>query len=155
MSRSSLLLRVPPPLQYAAFFGAGMLLDRLIAWSPAWMQSIAARSLGGLLLVLAAVLALASLGLLVINKTTVIPHAQPSRLVTGGPFAWSRNPIYVALTAAYCGGALLAARAWPLLLLPAPVAILDRVFIPFEEGQLRQIFHERYADYCRRVRRWL
>jgi protein-S-isoprenylcysteine O-methyltransferase Ste14 len=155
VKNASLLLRVPPPLQYAAFFGAGMLLDRLIAWSPLWMQSIVARWLGGLLLVLAALLALTSLGLLVINRTTVIPHAQPSRLVTGGPFAVSRNPIYVALTAAYCGAALLAARAWPLLLLPAPVAILDRMFIPFEEGQLRQIFGERYAAYCRRVRRWL
>jgi protein-S-isoprenylcysteine O-methyltransferase Ste14 len=152
---SSLLLRLPPPLQYAAFFGAGLLLDRLIPWSPEWMHGNPARWAGGILLVSAGLLALTSLGLLVINRTTVIPHAQPSRLITSGPFALSRNPIYVALTALYCGAALLAARAWPLLLLPAPVAILDRVFIPFEEDQLRQIFGERYADYCRRVRRWL
>ncbi len=146
---------MPPPLQYAVFFGAGMLLDRLIAWSPAWMDSNAARWAGGILLVSAVLLALTSLGLLLRKRTTVIPHARPSRLVTGGPFAWSRNPIYVALTAGYCGAALLLARAWPLLLLPAPVTIIDRVFIPFEEGQLRQIFGDNYGDYCRRVRRWL
>jgi protein-S-isoprenylcysteine O-methyltransferase Ste14 len=99
VSHSSGLLRVPPPLQYAVFFGAGMLLDRLIAWSPAWMDSNAARWAGGILLVSAVLLALTSLGLLLLNRTTVIPHARPSRLVTGGPFAWSRNPIYVALTA--------------------------------------------------------
>jgi len=155
VSNSSLLLRVPPPLQYAAFFGAGLLLDRLVPWSPGWMHGNAARWAGGILLVSAALLFLTSLGLLLINRTTVIPHARPSRLVTGGPFALSRNPIYVAFTAAYCGAALLVARIWPMLLLPAPVAILDRVFIPFEEGQLSQIFGERYADYCRRVRRWL
>jgi protein-S-isoprenylcysteine O-methyltransferase Ste14 len=151
----SLLLRVPPPLQYAAFFGAGMLLDRLVPWSPAWLHGAAARRLGGLVLVAAVLLAVTSIGLLRVNRTTVIPHARPSRLVTGGPFALSRNPIYVALTVLYCGAALLAARAWPLLLLPAPVAILDRLFIPFEEGQLRQAFGDSYADYCRRVRRWL
>jgi protein-S-isoprenylcysteine O-methyltransferase Ste14 len=155
VSSSSLLPRVPPPLQFAAFFGAGMLFDWLIPWSPAWMQSVAARWVGGILLGLAALLFLTSLGLLVINRTTVIPHARPSRLVTGGPFAWSRNPIYVAFTAAYCGAALLVGRVWPLLLLPAPGAILDRAIIPFEEGQLSQIFGDRYADYCRRVRRWL
>ena len=155
MSNPSLLLRVPPPLQYAAFFGAGMLLDRLIAWSPAWMQSNAAQWAGGVLLVSAALLFLTSLGLLLINRTTVVPHARPSRLVTSGPFTLSRNPIYIAFTAAYCGAVLLLARVWPLLLLPAPLAIIDRVFIPFEEGQLRQIFGDRYADYCRRVRRWL
>jgi protein-S-isoprenylcysteine O-methyltransferase Ste14 len=151
----SLLLRVPPPLQYAAFFGAGMLLDRLVPWSPAWMHGAAARWLGGLVLVAAVLLALTSIGLLRINRTTVVPHARPSRLVTSGPFVLSRNPIYIAFTAAYCGAALLVARVWPLLLLPAPLAIVDRVFIPFEEGQLRQIFGDRYADYCRRVRRWL
>jgi protein-S-isoprenylcysteine O-methyltransferase Ste14 len=155
VNSSSRLLRAPPPLQYAAFFGAGMLLDRLIPWSPDWMHRNATWWAGGILLVSAALLFLASLGLLLINRTTVVPHARPSRLVTAGPFALSRNPIYVAFTAGYCGAALLVARVWPLLLLPAPVAILNWVFIPFEEGQLSRIFRENYADYCRRVRRWL
>jgi protein-S-isoprenylcysteine O-methyltransferase Ste14 len=155
VSDSSLLLRVPPPLQYAAFFGAGMLLDRLIPWSPDWMHSIAAWWAGGIVLVAAALLLLTSLGLLIINRTTTIPHGQPRRLVTAGPFAMSRNPIYVALTAGYCGAALLAAHVWPLLLLPAPVAVLNWVIIPFEEGQLSRILGDGYADYCRRVRRWL
>jgi hypothetical protein len=29
-------------------------------------------------------------------RTTVIPRRNPSALVTGGLFAWSRNPIYLA-----------------------------------------------------------
>jgi protein-S-isoprenylcysteine O-methyltransferase Ste14 len=29
------------------------------------------------------------------------------------------------------------------------------VVIPFEEARLRETFGEDYADYCRRVRRWI
>jgi protein-S-isoprenylcysteine O-methyltransferase Ste14 len=83
------------------------------------------------------------------------PQNRPTRLVTGGPFAISRNPMYIALTLAYCAAAVLLARAWPLVVLAIPLCVIDRVVIPFEERRMREVFGEAYADYCRRVRRWL
>ena len=115
--RRPFLLLIPPPFLYAAFFGVGLVADRLVPWSPAWMQSEPARWLGSLLLVAAAILGPGSLCLFWIRKTTVVPQGQPTQLVTGGPFAISRNPMYVALTVGYCGAAILSVRAWPLVLL--------------------------------------
>lgn len=132
-----------------------MLLDGHFRWSPDWMHGGTAWWVGWLLIASAAILGLVSLGFFLVNRTTVIPHARPCRLITQGPFAISRNPLYIALTAAYCGTALLVACPWPLLLLPGPVAILNSVIIPFQESRLREIFGDAFAGYCRHVRRWL
>ena len=150
-----LLLLIPPPLVYASGFGVGLVLDWLVPWSPGFLHSAPAWWIGWALFFAAGALACSCIGLFVLRQTTVIPHGQPSRLVTGGPFAVSRNPIYVSLTAAYCGAALVIARLWPLLLLPAAIAWMQVVVIPFEERRLRETFGQAYADYCRRVRRWL
>ena len=34
-----------------------------------------------------------------LGKTTVVPYGRPARLIAAGPYALSRNPMYVALTA--------------------------------------------------------
>lgn len=153
--QASPFILLPPPILYAACFGLGMLLHRLLPWSPGWMHGRPAHWIGWLLLGAAVVLAVSSAGLLWLRRTTIIPHGQPSRLITEGPFALSRNPIYVALTAAYCGTALLTAPLWPLVLLIAPLTIIHRVVIPFEEARMSETFGAAYADYRRRVRRWL
>ncbi|MCL2453229.1 MAG: isoprenylcysteine carboxylmethyltransferase family protein [Alphaproteobacteria bacterium] len=149
------LLFIPPPILYAAFFGAGLALDRLVRWHPAWMESAPARGLAWLSVAAAVGFGLGSLCLFWFRSTTVIPHGQPARLITGGPFAVSRNPIYLALTVGYCGAAVLAVRAWPLVLLAGPLIVMQLVVIPFEERRMQAAFGQAYADYCRRVRRWL
>jgi protein-S-isoprenylcysteine O-methyltransferase Ste14 len=154
-SQTSPLILLPPPLLYAVCFGLGMLLDRLLPWSPGWMHGRLVHWIGWLLLGAAAVLAISSAGLFWLRRTTIIPHGQPSRLITKGPFALSRNPIYVAVTVAYCGVALLTASPWPLVLLIAPVTYVHRIVIPFEEARLNETFGATYADYRRRVGRWL
>lgn len=152
---SSPLQLVPPPIVYAACFGLGLLLDRLAPWSPAWMRESLVHRLGWALALAALLLGVTSATLFLLRRTTVIPHGQPRRLVTGGPFALSRNPMYVALTTGYAGVAMIIARPWPLLLLPLAVLFMNRVIIPFEERRLAATFGATYADYCRRVRRWL
>lgn len=146
---------LPPPVLYAACFGVGLLADRLLPWSPAWMHGAPVRWLGWLIVLAATVLGLSSAGLFLLRRTTVIPHRRPSRLVTDGPYALSRNPMYVALTAAYGGVCLLIGRAWPLLLLVVAVTVMHRVIIPSEERRLADTFGAAYDTYCRRVRRWL
>jgi protein-S-isoprenylcysteine O-methyltransferase Ste14 len=152
--RSPLFL-VPPPIVYAVFFGTGMLVDWALPWSPAWLQHAPARGTGLILLLAAAWLGMASLGRFLRRGTTVFPHGRPTQLITNGPYSFSRNPVYVALTAAYCGGAIMVATLWPVVLLPVPLAFMDWVIIPFEERRLRETFGVAYEDYCRRVRRWL
>lgn len=88
-------------------------------------------------------------------KTTVNPHGQPQRLITGGPFRLSRNPIYLG-DAALLTGLCLAWRALPaLILIPVFVAIINRRFIAPEEARLSAAFPDAYPTYARRTRRWL
>ncbi|MFV0301204.1 MAG: methyltransferase family protein [Paracoccus sp. (in: a-proteobacteria)] len=88
-------------------------------------------------------------------QTTVNPHGQPSALVTGGPFRFSRNPIYLG-DALLLAGLCLALRALPaLILIPLFVRIVNRRFIAPEEARLAAAFPRDYPDYARRTRRWL
>jgi protein-S-isoprenylcysteine O-methyltransferase Ste14 len=87
---------------------------------------------------------------------TGIPTWQPARrLVTRGPYAISRNPMYLGLTAAYAGLALALANAWALLLLGPVLIVMDRFVIAREEPYLEARFGQPYRDYLARVRRWL
>jgi protein-S-isoprenylcysteine O-methyltransferase Ste14 len=89
--------------------------------------------------------------------TTLLPMA-PQRaavLVTTGIFRWSRNPMYVGLTVALLGWAAFLSALWPLLGPVIFVLYIDRFQIRPEERVLAERFGAEYADYARRVRRWL
>ena len=88
-------------------------------------------------------------------RTAIIPHRAASRLVTHGPYRFSRNPMYVGLTIAYVGGALLIDSTWPIVLLPLVILALLSLVVQREERYLHAAFGEDYAAYSRRVRRWL
>ena len=57
-------------------------------------------------------------------------------LITGGPFRFSRNPSYVALTLLCVGLAVITDTLWLLLWVVPPVLILDVVVIRHEEQSL-------------------
>lgn len=80
--------------------------------------------------------------------------ARPDRVVTDGPYAMSRHPMYVAWTAIYLGVALVARTAWLLLLTPLLVVLIRRE-IAREEERLAEIFGPAYVAYQARVRRYL
>ena len=76
--------------------------------------------------------------------------AKNQRLATGGPYAHTRNPLYIG-TLLVAGGLSLAARSPALALLFAAVFLL--VYLPviqLEEQHLRSLFHE-YAAYAVKV----
>jgi protein-S-isoprenylcysteine O-methyltransferase Ste14 len=80
---------------------------------------------------------------------------KPSRLVTTGPYAYTRNPMYLAWNMIYVAAALLANSAWLLALLPALIFFTHFYAIKPEERYLDRQFGETYRRYCARVRRYL
>jgi protein-S-isoprenylcysteine O-methyltransferase Ste14 len=88
-------------------------------------------------------------------QTGIMLQSPASRLVTGGPYRWTRNPMYVGFVAMYLGLALLMNSLWPLLLLPAVIISLEIIVITREERYLRSVFGQAYEEYCRRVKRWI
>lgn len=71
------------------------------------------------------------------------------RLVTHGPFAYVRHPMYAGLAAATLGGLLLY-QTWTLVvMLLLPLGLLRRAWR--EEQALAAQFGQPWRDYCRRV----
>lgn len=93
--------------------------------------------------------------LMVRAGTTVEPHGTTTRIIATGPFAFSRNPIYIGLSLGYVGVAVAFNALWPLLLLPAVWLVMVKGVIEREEAYLERKFGEVYVDYKRNVRRWL
>jgi len=89
--------------------------------------------------------------------TTVNPldPSRASRLVTDGPNAVSRNPMYVGMAGLLVAHGLLRGGWGTLLPAAAFVAVIDRVQVPAEEAALHDLFGQEYDAYRRRVRRWL
>lgn len=147
--------RIPPPLVALATAVLQWFAARLAEPWPleaGWRIGVAiALALAGL--------AFSTSGLLAFRRarTTVDPMhpASASRLVTGGIYRWTRNPMYV--------GLLLVLLAWATFLANLPafapvvlyVAYVHRFQIVPEERVLAQLFGEAYETYRRRVRRWL
>lgn len=104
---------------------------------------------GGLLLVLW------SFAMFACRQTTILPGGRPSRLLLSGPFRRTRNPVYIGMLASYAGLALMLDVPWALALAPAPLWILRRRIIPWEEAVLEDRFGAEYHAYRQAVPRWL
>ncbi|MEM8550886.1 MAG: isoprenylcysteine carboxylmethyltransferase family protein [Pseudomonadota bacterium] len=89
------------------------------------------------------------------EKTPIFPREEPISLVTAGPFAFSRNPIYLAECTIVVGAAI--AFGQPIAaLLAIPLALILRTrFILPEEQRLAATFGKAWEDYARSVNRWI
>ena len=87
--------------------------------------------------------------------TNIVPLTTSTALVVDGMFRWSRNPMYLGLTAVLIGTALLLDRTLPWLVVVAFVVTLRLHFIRHEERLMEATFGAQYVAYKQRVRRWL
>ena len=143
----------PPPLVYAAVLYAAWWLQQRQALG--FDMGAAGGFLGWLLIGLGLAGMTWALAAIWSHHTTVNPYRAATNLVTQGPFAWSRNPIYVSDWFVYFGVTLLLGTAWALLLAPVVWAIMRFGVIRHEEAHLLAKFGDEYQTYCGRVRRWL
>lgn len=141
---------LPPPLVYVFALWAAWMLGRhlplpLFTWKTG----------GWLLVAFGSVLLLWAAFTMFRHRTTVNPYAGVSVLVCKGPFAFSRNPIYLGDSLIYFGVTLIWGSLWPLLFYPLVWAAIRYGVIRNEEAHLLAKFGDVYADYCKRVRRWI
>lgn len=89
------------------------------------------------------------------GRGTLAPWWPPADLVTGGPYALSRNPMYMAVLVVVTGwSAVFAARA--ILIYTVVLAFLFHLrVILFEEPWQRRTFGDRWERYRERVPRWI
>ena len=83
-----------------------------------------------------------------------IDTTTPGSLVTTGVFAFSRNPIYTAFAFILLGEFLIFPNWILLLFLVAAVWLFHRQVLR-EEEYMKEHYGADYAEYCRKVRRYL
>jgi protein-S-isoprenylcysteine O-methyltransferase Ste14 len=146
-------VHVPPPLFYAAAIGGGALLRRYAPLTIGWgaPRVIAA----WLCIALFALLAAWTFAWFARQKTTIIPNRPANALVLDGPFRFTRNPLYLAMTVLTIGAGLWLNTWWVFILLVPALVAVDRLVIAREEGYLRRRFGAEYDAFTARVRRWV
>jgi protein-S-isoprenylcysteine O-methyltransferase Ste14 len=128
-----------PPLLAGGSTGTDHLMDVL---------GIAVSLLGQALRVLV-------IGLVYITRGGQNRQVWANALVDTGMFAHSRNPLYLANLLLFLGLAIVH-NGWAMYLIVVPFFVLAYVcIIAAEEHYLHGRFGPVYADYCRRVPRWL
>ena len=87
--------------------------------------------------------------------TNVNPMQPALKLVTAGPYRFSRNPMYVGMFVANVCLALATCVGWLLILLVPVAALLHWGVVLREEPYLATKFGADYEAYRKRVRRYL
>ena len=144
----------PPPLIYAGSLAAGLLANRRLR-PPFPLPRRLSRPIGSLLVVSGFLVGL--LGFREVRQagSNVDPYKPVTAIVTGGPYRFTRNPMYLGFTLMYVGISALANALSPLLLLPAILAVMRRGVIEREERYMEGKFGDEYLHYKESVRRWI
>ncbi len=139
-----------PPVWLAGFAATGWALGRL------WPLALPGGEwLGGALVVAGLVLMSVAAAQMLAHHTTFVPRRDPSALVTGGVYAFSRNPIYLADAVVLLGLLISWHALWAAPLVPAFMAFIAWRFIRDEEARIAANFGDAWRAYAARTRRWL
>jgi protein-S-isoprenylcysteine O-methyltransferase Ste14 len=112
-------------------------------------------ALGGFTLVVGLLLLVHAGTMFKVAETDLVPFQNVTKLVTGGVYRVTRNPMYIGMTLVLLGTAITVGAVSALFVPPLFMLIIEVRFIRPEEFMLRELFGREYESYCRNVRRWL
>jgi protein-S-isoprenylcysteine O-methyltransferase Ste14 len=142
-----------PPRIALAFLGAGFLLDQFMTapflYEPVQYLGGAGLLIGGIALMAAAMRRFRASG------TAVETSRASTAIVAEGPYAGTRNPVYVAMLLIYTGIGVIANAPAIVALLPLLFAALHFGVVLREEDYLECKFGEPYLLYKQAVSRWV
>ena len=148
------MLNIPPPVWSFAYVLIAAAFSYLTGWQRIPGQPLVALAV---LLVIAGI-SLSAAGVVLFRRegTEINPVSATNRkLVTSGPYRFTRNPMYLGLVLITLGIAFWVG-AWPMFLAPiATFATANWVHIPFEEAKMRRQFGAEFDAYVSRIRRWI
>ena len=152
---NSLELKIPPP-----FVALALALLMWVASSAAEPIDVPFALRLGIALVLVVVGQSISISGMVAfrhAKTTMNPikASAASSLVSSGVYRFTRNPMYLGLLLTLLAWTVFLSNPVALLFVPLFVLYMNRYQIGPEERVLSSLFGAEYADYKKRVRRWL
>jgi len=141
-----------PPLLLVAAAGAGYGLQRVAPTAGLVPEGL--MRFGEAVLALGLAFDFWAMGVMVVARTNILPNFGAGRLVTHGPFAFTRNPIYLGNTLLLMGIGLAFSALWFLPLAVIMAVLVDRLAIRREEQHLALRFGAEWAAYAAAVPRW-
>lgn len=141
-----------PPIIYVVSIAVAAVLHELF---PMPMRIRWGEGIGVLLALAGFALSVWSVVTLLVQQVNPDPSKPTSRLVVGGPYKYSRNPIYVAYTLLQLGIAIWSGWGWIAAMLVPATAVMIYGVILREESYLANRFPDEYETYRSRVRRWI
>jgi protein-S-isoprenylcysteine O-methyltransferase Ste14 len=143
----------PPPLIFACALALGLALQYFVPLP--WLPPASAHWIGTLLAAIAIALAIWGAVTLRAARTAIDPYKSTTAIVQTGPYRFTRNPLYLALTLLSVGIAAWRNAFWVLPMLIPALIVLQLGVIHREETYLDRKFADAYRAYRARVRRWL
>jgi protein-S-isoprenylcysteine O-methyltransferase Ste14 len=141
-----------PPLIYLAAVFAGAVAGRLFPSPP---LPAGGKPAGAALVAGALALMLWAAREFHRARTSFHPTEPTTAILVSGPYRFSRNPLYIGLTAITAGAALLADEAWIFVMIVPALIVMHHGVILREERYLERKFGRTYTDYKAKVRRWI
>ena len=147
---------IPPPFIYALVFLISFILQGYFTIRQAFFFHSRIANILGLIFILTGLFfAVPAVRQFFKSKTSIVPIRPASSLQTSSIYSVSRNPMYLGLMFQYLGMAFIFGNWWTLILLPVLFLLIRFLIILPEERYLSRAFGEGYAEYKKKVRRWI
>lgn len=152
--------REPPPREPMGWAGVGPRMGLvLMPWLVVaiglrvWAPEVSAIPIVPPMVRLGLGVGLLALGLAFWSWSAIhfVRRFSAGRLLTSGPFAWCRNPIYASFIVLLLPAAALLANTWPMLAADVALYIIFHMFIGEEDRMLADRFGASYQAYRQRV----
>lgn len=148
-------VRIYPGVAFVLCLAGGIALDWRLFPSIAHLPQPASLCAGLAVAIAGAVFGGLGVGRFASLGVNPLPTRPAARLVWGGVYRISRNPMYVGLVVVLAGIGI-AVGSLPVLASAFPLFLfLDLYAIRREERYLKRTFGNEYLTYCQKVRRWL
>ena len=86
----------------------------------------------------------------------ILANVPDGRLITGGPYAWVKHPLYTAVALLVLPWVGFLLNTWLGAVIGAGLYVGSRIFAPAEEAELSRTFGATWHAYSRRVKlQWL
>ncbi len=145
-------LVAPPPAIFAVAIIVGAIVNRVYGFGSGgggvWSFG------GGAVVVLGIALSFWSIQQYRLANTSPDPKHRAVALVTGGPYRYSRNPLYIAAALMQVGFGIAVNMPGIVFAVFPALYILRKGVVLREETYLEDLFGEEYVAYTAQVRRW-
>jgi protein-S-isoprenylcysteine O-methyltransferase Ste14 len=148
-------VRVPPPLVFLGMTLLGAALHLYLKPLPLPLGDIVRWLVAGICGLAGIGLMGGAIGLFKRTKQEPEPWKPSPEIIDTGVYGYTRNPMYVAMTALQIAIGVALGYAWVVILAPVSLTVVYVTAVRHEEAYLEQKFGEPYVAYKGSVRRWL